>query len=143
MSLPGRGLLFRQVAGAGRPQVGAHAARRVGPGRHSLAGPRSAVTEARAGYCKPRPPLWRRVTRKPRTHRSKPPRRVSAGTDLQRRLGKIEAGPISLIDASGTVLHTGSGVVRLLGYRQGEREGHGIFELIHPDDLQAAKEAFA
>lgn len=49
---------------------------------------------------------------------------------------------IAIFDATGTVAYTSPANERTLGYAPEERLGRAVFELIHPDDLQAAKAAF-
>ncbi len=50
---------------------------------------------------------------------------------------------ISLLATDGTLLWESPSTIRNLGYAPGEFVGHNIFELMHPEDLEWARETFA
>ena len=56
---------------------------------------------------------------------------IENGTDL-----------IGLYDVNGTVIDTSPSVAAILGYTMEEYIGRNAFDLLHPDDLQNAQEAF-
>lgn len=49
---------------------------------------------------------------------------------------------VAVLDRHGFLLYTGPSVERILGYKQDEVSGQSIFEFIHPDDVQNAKNIF-
>jgi PAS domain S-box-containing protein len=60
-----------------------------------------------------------------------------------RALTEKAAGDIILLDGAGTVVYETPQEVTLLGYQPGDLAGRSGFELIHPDDLQMARQTFA
>ena len=50
---------------------------------------------------------------------------------------------ITIIDSNGTVGYVSPSIERVLGYDPQERLGRSTFEIIHPDDLPAVKDALA
>ncbi len=50
---------------------------------------------------------------------------------------------ITILSIDGTVLYESPSVVRILGYNQDELTGSNAFEMIHPEDLQKVRNAFA
>ena len=50
---------------------------------------------------------------------------------------------VTLYAADGTILYVSPAIEHMLGYEPEERVGTNSFELIHPDDVAQAKEAFA
>ncbi len=49
---------------------------------------------------------------------------------------------ISTLDAEGRMGYQSPPVARMLGYRPEELEGSSVFEYVHPDDLESAREAW-
>lgn len=49
---------------------------------------------------------------------------------------------ITVLDGNGIIRYESPSLERMLGYRQEERIGKSGFDLIHPDDMQAARELF-
>jgi len=47
-----------------------------------------------------------------------------------------------MLNADGTIRFASESSARLLGYTPDERRGHSAFELMHPDDVSAARTAF-
>jgi PAS domain S-box-containing protein len=50
---------------------------------------------------------------------------------------------INIISPEGKLVFENKAVERLLGYKQGEREGKQIYDLVHPDELEFLMTAFA
>src|SRR5512143_1241185 len=50
---------------------------------------------------------------------------------------------ITILSIDGTVLYESPSVDRVLGYDQNELIGRNAFEMIHPEDLQMVRNAFA
>lgn len=50
---------------------------------------------------------------------------------------------ITVLDADGTVRYTSAAVEALTGYTPHEREGRGIFDTVHPDQLEEARAVLA
>jgi PAS domain S-box-containing protein len=50
---------------------------------------------------------------------------------------------VTLYEADGTIRYVSPAIERVLGYKPEERIGANSFELIHPDDVARAQEAFA
>jgi PAS domain S-box-containing protein len=46
---------------------------------------------------------------------------------------------VSIVDRSGAVLFCGGAIQRIFGYEPGERRGHSVVDIVHPDDLRYAK----
>jgi PAS domain S-box-containing protein len=59
-----------------------------------------------------------------------------------RELIENSTDAVSLIDATGQVLFSSHSISPILGYGVEERLGQDVFELMHPDDVVATKEAF-
>ncbi len=52
------------------------------------------------------------------------------------RIFKLVANPICIADINGVFIKTNPAFHRILGYSSEEVEGHSMFEMIHPEDLQ-------
>ncbi len=52
------------------------------------------------------------------------------------RIFNLVANPICIVDINGVFIKTNPAFARILGYTSNEVEGHSMFEMIHPDDLQ-------
>ncbi len=59
-----------------------------------------------------------------------------------RTIIELTTDAFSLINAGGTIVYSSPSINRVLGYVAQERVGHSAEELIHPDDLPAAHDAF-
>src|SRR5574341_76761 len=60
-----------------------------------------------------------------------------------RALIENSSDAIALVGPDGTILYASPAVTRILGYEINEYVGRIAFELIHPDDLESAREAFS
>src|SRR5437588_3428761 len=56
-----------------------------------------------------------------------------------RRLVEHSSDVITLLDRDGRITYSSHSMHPTLGYEPGERIGHGVFELIHPDDRATAE----
>ena len=71
------------------------------------------------------------------------------GERLHRSEGKFRAliahalDIITILDADGTIRYESPAVARVLGYRPDELVGRNVLDLIHPDDRDATRAAFA
>src|SRR4051812_49025742 len=52
------------------------------------------------------------------------------------------ADAIALLSANGTIQYVTAAIERLSGYASGELIGRNAFDLIHPDDRAAVRDAF-
>ncbi len=52
------------------------------------------------------------------------------------RIFNLVANPICIVDINGVFIKTNPAFQRILGYASQEVEGHSMFEMIHPEDLQ-------
>jgi PAS domain S-box-containing protein len=50
---------------------------------------------------------------------------------------------ITILGTEGTVLYESPSISRILGYDQNELIGRNVFDMVHPEDLQMARNAFA
>jgi PAS domain S-box-containing protein len=46
---------------------------------------------------------------------------------------------VSIVDRSGQVLFSGGAIERIFGYEPGERRGHPVIDIVHPDDVDYAR----
>lgn len=59
-----------------------------------------------------------------------------------RMLIEKNANIISIINEKGQLIFENSAMEKITGYTQEERKGHGIFDLLHPDDVDTVKNNF-
>lgn len=50
---------------------------------------------------------------------------------------------LTIVDATGRIIYESLNLGRLLGYAAGEWQGRSVFDLVHPDDVAAARSLFA
>jgi len=62
---------------------------------------------------------------------------------LPRALIENSTEAVIMLNADGTIRYASQASARLLGYSPEERLGHSGFELIHPDDVERSRAAFA
>lgn len=68
---------------------------------------------------------------------------ISSELDLLNSLIQNSSDIVTLLDADGRIRYTSSSIRRVLGYEPEARVGGSTFELIHPDDQERARSAFA
>ncbi len=59
-----------------------------------------------------------------------------------RKLVEHASDVVTLVDASGRIVYSSHSLNPTLGYAPGEKTGHSVFELIHPDDRAVAEPLF-
>ena len=56
-----------------------------------------------------------------------------------RKLVEFSSDVITLLDGAGTILYSTQSLKPTLGYAPGEKVGHPVFELVHPDDRPSSE----
>jgi PAS domain S-box-containing protein len=59
-----------------------------------------------------------------------------------RKLVEYASDVVTLLDATGRIVYSSESLNPTLGYAPGEKTGHSVFELIHPEDRTAAEPLF-
>ncbi|MCV0403844.1 MAG: EAL domain-containing protein [Chloroflexi bacterium] len=68
--------------------------------------------------------------------------RLTLSDQRFRSLVRNSSDVILILADDGTITYQSEAVHRVLGYEPGERVGHSLFEIIHPEDLAAARATF-
>src|SRR4030042_5912369 len=69
-------------------------------------------------------------------------KRSKAGQDFFQSILENSLGAIAVVDKQGVVKYESSSMEQVLGYRLGGRVGANGFELVHPEDMVDATDAF-
>lgn len=77
------------------------------------------------------------------TFRRKAVEQLARSEDRFRTLIEKSTDIITILDIHGTILYTSPSIENILGYKQQELLGSPMFDLIHPDDSESAREIFS
>src|SRR5262249_41986122 len=112
--------------------------RRERPGPLSARAARPARGEAPAGPAEPDPGVVRQVPRAGDGRHGT----AALMDSLFQVLVENSTDAVVMLNDDGTVRFASESSARLLGYTLDERLGRSAFEMLHPDDIGAAREAF-
>jgi PAS domain S-box-containing protein len=76
------------------------------------------------------------------TERREAQRRLEANERRFRALAEQSAELVSVLDAAGVIRYANPAYVRVLGYTPEEARGQAALEMVQPEDLPAAADAF-
>jgi len=85
----------------------------------------------------------RDITRRQQREGERMRRAVDRSERYFRSLIENSQDAIIVVDREGKLRYESPSIERILGYAPGERTGEDVFGIVHPEDLPAAKEAFA
>lgn len=103
---------------------------------------RATRTEAYGYLLKPYSEQELHITLQLALYKSRAERTVKESEERFRKLVENASDMITVLDASGTIIYKGPSVRRLLGYQPEELIGKTLVQVVHPDEREAALNAF-